>query len=156
MTTMASMMADSVMHHRVIGVMVFAMGVAECYGLRPLIAPLVLLALGLYGWTFQFNGPEDVTHRLFSSLAVAGGLFETWRRLVRPQGWTLVSQALLLLAAVFLLGHRHNHHQTLFVTLHHMLFGVLLITLAWLYTRERPRGMTVMTAGVILMVYFID
>lgn len=146
---------ESEFHHRVIGLIVVGIGAAEWYGLHPLLAPIGLILLGLYGWTFPFEGPEDATHRLFSSLAIAGGLFEWWRR-TGHQRWMLVSQSILLLAALFLLAHRHAHHQTLFVTIHHTVFAVLLVVLAWRYPQERLRAATVILAGMILMIYFID
>jgi hypothetical protein len=119
-----------------------------------LIAPLALIALGLYGLSFPFDGPEDVTHTLFSALAIGGGLYEAWRR--STEGWMWISRGILVVAAGFLLFHRHSHHQPLFVTLHHSLFAMILLVLASLYDIERARGWTVTTAGLLLMVYFID
>jgi hypothetical protein len=149
--------AIAVMHHRVIGLIVVLMGVADAYRFHPLYAPVWLIALGIYGWSFPFEGPEDVTHRLFSSLAIGGGLFEGWRRrTTQPDRWVWVSQLLLLAAAVFLVGHRHAHHQTLYVTIHHSLFALILVVLASLYDLERARGLTVTTAGIVLLFYFID
>jgi hypothetical protein len=146
--------ATSVLHHRMIGLIVVVMGCADVAGLHPLIAPLALIVLGFYGLSFPFDGPEDVTHTLFSALAIGGGIYETWRR--QTEGWVWISQGLLVLAAGFLVLHRHAHHQTVFVTIHHSLFAMILLVLASLYDIERARGWTVTTAGLLLMVYFID
>jgi hypothetical protein len=136
--------------------MVVAIGVAEFYGLHVLLAPAGLIILGTYGWTFPFNGPEDITHRFFSSLAIAGGLFEGWRRWVSPNDKIIISKFVLLIAAAFLLFHRHSHHQTTFVTIHHTIFATTLMALAAGYSKDNVRSIIVVVAGLILSLYFID